>query len=408
MSKVIFFCVPAHGHVNAQLGLVEALVKNGEKVIYCCAPAFRDKIEKTGAEFRPFITPADSIVSDLGNVVGMNPVTVARMVMDVSNVMLGQAIKIIKHEKPDYAVSDVITYFGSAAAESCGVPLITFFPVFAATPAIFDCVPPAFILRMIWFTLISPVDTLRFAIGAGRLKKHFRADPINLLNPFSRTSSLNIISISRKFQYKDNLFPPDKYVFTGLMPFFGREKADFPLEKLAGKKTIYISLGTVYHRNPGFFEECVKAFSDSPHNVVVSMPEGTAKMLKPGTGLPDHFIVRNYVPQLQVLQHSDVFITHGGMNSIQEAMYFGVPVITVPQATDQYLNGSRAAGLGAGIYFDRRVVKASDLRKAVEKVLANPAYKEKAKLQGDEARKAGGAETALKAIAVFRQKNNIL
>jgi MGT family glycosyltransferase len=247
-----------------------------------------------------------------------------------------------------------------------------------------------------------------YLAGAAKLKKYFTGKPLGLPNAFARASSLNLVAISRQFQYKEKLFPADKYVFTGPMLFYGREKADFPVEKLEGKKVIYISLGTVYHRNPRFFEECVKAFSDCNYMVVMSMPEGASKMLKPGTGLPDCFIVSGYVPQLQVLQFTDVFITHAGMNSVQEAMYFGVPIIAVPQSTDQYLNGSRAAQLGAGIYFDRGVVKASELRKAVEKVLANPAYKEKAKLQGDEARRAGGVETALKAIEGFKVRNNIV
>jgi UDP:flavonoid glycosyltransferase YjiC (YdhE family) len=52
MSKVLFFCIPAHGHVNPTLPLVEKLVENGEQVVYYCADEFRAKIEQTGAEFR--------------------------------------------------------------------------------------------------------------------------------------------------------------------------------------------------------------------------------------------------------------------------------------------------------------------------------------------------------------------
>jgi MGT family glycosyltransferase len=192
------------------------------------------------------------------------------------------------------------------------------------------------------------------------------------------------------------------------MLFYGRENADFPVEQLKGRRVVYISLGTVYHRNPRFFEECIKAFGETDYMVIMSMPDGPEKMLKTATGLPGNFTVQKYVPQLQVLKYTDVFITHAGMNSVQESLYFGVPMVIVPQSTDQYLNGSRAAQLGAGIYFDRGTVKASELRKAVEKVLANPGYKEKAKLQGDEARKAGGVEAAMRAIESFKQINNIL
>lgn len=408
MSKCIFFCVPAHGHVNAQLGLVEALVKKGEKVIYCCAPAFREKIEKTGAEFRPFVTPGDSAVENLGHIIGHNAIKIARMVMDASNEAVETAARIVRDEKPDYAVSDLLTYYGAAAAESNNVPLITFFPVFCATPGIAGSVPFSFILGIFGQALAAPVDLIKFLFGAAKLNKYLKRNRIGMFNPFSRTSDLNLVSISRHFQFKESLFPEGKFVFTGPMIFPGREKADFPVEKLRGKKTVYISLGTVYHRNPRFFEECVRAFGDSEYMVVMSMPGGAESMLKQDTGLPEHFIVRNHIPQLQVLQHADVFITHAGMNSIQEAMYFGVPVVAVPQATDQFLNAGRAVKLGAGIYINKSTPKAAELRSAVEKVLNDPSYKEKAKLEGVEARKAGGAAAALAAIEAFKVKNGIM
>ena len=44
MSKVIFFCIPAHGHVNAHLALAEGLVRQGEDVIYYCGAGFRAKV----------------------------------------------------------------------------------------------------------------------------------------------------------------------------------------------------------------------------------------------------------------------------------------------------------------------------------------------------------------------------
>lgn len=52
--------------------------------------------------------------------------------------------------------------------------------------------------------------------------------------------------------------------------------------------------------------------------------------------------------QLEVLEQADLFITHGGMNSINEAMYYGVPMLVFPYATDQPANADRIAELGLG------------------------------------------------------------
>jgi UDP:flavonoid glycosyltransferase YjiC (YdhE family) len=42
--------------------------------------------------------------------------------------------------------------------------------------------------------------------------------------------------------------------------------------------------------------------------------------------IPANFIVQASVPQLEILQRAGLFITHGGMNSASEAMYYGVPL----------------------------------------------------------------------------------
>ncbi len=436
MSKCIFFCVPAHGHVNAQLGLVDALVKKGEKVIYYCAPNFREKIEKTGAEFRPLETSADYLVETMGLTRGKNVVKIARMVVDVSNEVIEKIDKEVKKEKPDYIICDIITYFGMAAAENNNIPLITFLPVFCIDVKMFTALPAGFMAKMARQVLSVPGDDFAYISGLKKLKKYFKTGPVAVFKPFSRFSGLNIVSITRYFQHREELFPGNRFVFTGPMLFFGRENRDFPMEKLAGKKVIYISLGTVYHRNQGFFNECAKAFGGTDYAVVMSRPYelGTRNSefgierhdtkpdtrnpipgmgnSEPGTSnpeleIPPNFIIRDYMPQLQILKYTDVFLTHGGMNSVQESLYFGVPMVIVPQAMDQFINGHRAAALGAGIFLNKANPKAAELRAAVEKMLYNPSYREKAKLAGDEARRAGGVEAAVRAIENFKRQNNI-
>ena len=59
MSKIIFFNLPATGHVNPSLPLVKELVGRGERVIYYCTETYRAKIESTGAEFRAYHTEYD-------------------------------------------------------------------------------------------------------------------------------------------------------------------------------------------------------------------------------------------------------------------------------------------------------------------------------------------------------------
>ena len=51
MSKIVFFCIPAHGHTNPTLGVVRELVERGHQVYYYSYNSFREKIEAVGATF---------------------------------------------------------------------------------------------------------------------------------------------------------------------------------------------------------------------------------------------------------------------------------------------------------------------------------------------------------------------
>ena len=92
--------------------------------------------------------------------------------------------------------------------------------------------------------------------------------------------------------------------------------------------------------------------------------------------IPRNFIVQEFVPQLELLQRTALFITHGGMNSVSEALYYGVPLVVIPQSADQNLVGQRIEQLGAGKALRRTSVTAQRLRSVAEDILAKPAYQQ--------------------------------
>ncbi len=109
----------------------------------------------------------------------------------------------------------------------------------------------------------------------------------------------------------------------------------------------------------------------------------------------------NYVPQLEVLQHTDVFVTHGGMNSSSEALYYGVPLVVIPVTGDQPLVAKRVTEVGAGVQLDRRALTPEMLRKAVEKVMNDKIFKENSRRIGKSLRDAGGYKQAVEEIVKF-------
>lgn len=115
-----------------------------------------------------------------------------------------------------------------------------------------------------------------------------------------------------------------------------------------------------------FYKLCFAAFAETKYTVILSVGRQT-DLLDLGD-IPANFIVQSYVPQLEILQRAKLFVTHGGMNSTSEGLYYGVPLIVLPQSADQPYLARRVAELGAGIHLNPEGLTAGDLREAAERV----------------------------------------
>ncbi len=164
---------------------------------------------------------------------------------------------------------------------------------------------------------------------------------------------------------------------------------------------VYVSLGTTFHNVPAFYRACFEALGGGPWQVVLSTGGADLDLGAP----PENFLVRRFVPQLALLERAGAFVTHGGMNSANEALYFGVP-----------LGGGAAAGRSAHgrrahrgtrrrpRHLARRDVDAASLRGAVEAVLSNPPFRERAQALGRSLRASGGYRRAADEIQAFARQ----
>ncbi|MFF5979583.1 glycosyltransferase [Streptomyces olindensis] len=87
-------------------------------------------------------------------------------------------------------------------------------------------------------------------------------------------------------------------------------------------------------------------------------------------GLPGHVRVTERVPQPLLLESVDLFVTHGGFNSIREAMRTGTPLAVLPHFGDQPANAARVEELGLGRHITDR--SASGIAEVCRKLLADP------------------------------------
>jgi MGT family glycosyltransferase len=171
------------------------------------------------------------------------------------------------------------------------------------------------------------------------------------------------------------------------------------LEKYArGRRRIYVSMGTVVGGKtglePSFFAPFIEAFGGR---------EGTELPLSAGAAaesfgeLPANVTVRRSVPQIAVLAHTDVFITHVGANSMHEALFHGVPLVCVPHFGDQPQNAERVVGQGAGVLLPLAELTAARVASEVERAGSESMRANAARL-ATKLRACGGLDRALRVI----------
>lgn len=172
-----------------------------------------------------------------------------------------------------------------------------------------------------------------------------------------------------------------------------------------GNHLIYISLGTVFNQATEFYKLCFEAFGDSEQTVVMSIGQRTQK---PALGkIPKNFIVENYVPQTEVLKEADLFITHGGMNSANEGLYYGVPLLVIPQSADQPMVAHQVVTIGAGKKLQMENLRVSQLREAAEAIMKQPSFRQQVKKISESFQRAGGYQQAVDEIFKFKAEIGI-
>jgi MGT family glycosyltransferase len=185
---------------------------------------------------------------------------------------------------------------------------------------------------------------------------------------------------------------PASYRFVGASIRGRVDAPDFPWDELGKGKKVLVSLGSIMsRRGEQFFQVLRDALADTDLQVIVSAaPE---QFPDP----PENFIVRGWLPLLDLLPHVDALITHGG-STVNEALAYAVPMVVTPMTNDQVIYARCVAESGAGLRLRFRRLTAAELHEAVMRVIEEPAFAEAAlRIQTSFAR-AGGTHAAADAL----------
>lgn len=340
--KILFINLPYSGHIIPTLGLVEELKKCNNHVTYLLTEEWQDKILAIGAEFKGYKSHK-------------------RLSEQMKN-----AFEVAKEIVPNYDLIIYEQYFflGKHLAEMYNKPVVRVFTSFASNEELMKEYIHAggmfSIFRSKWICKKWTKDVSKGV----KLKTNCWLDEIIYNPPY-----LNLVYTIKELQPFAEDFPDEHFKFIGASIYQRSQLNTFKLPQ-TNDPLIYISLGTIVNNAKSFYQKCIKAFEHEDVTVIMSI--GNSVKMENWGNIPNNFHIYPFAPQLEVLEKADIFITHGGLNSVTESLYFGVPMIVIPFITDQPINAKQIETLNLGKRLEYKTITYKLLRNTTLEVLNNP------------------------------------
>jgi len=353
---MLFAFAGGRGHLEPLVPLARAAVAAGHTVAFAGRPWMASQVEAFG--FASF-----SAGSDAGLVPGSRPLVAADIEAEMRAVGPGFGRRIARARakdllplcetwRPDLLVCEELDYGAMIAAERLGVPHAT----------VVVCGAGGFVRP----EYVAPcVDEVRAEHGLPP-DPEFTAPRRHLvLTPFPA-------------RFRDPAYPlPDDAQPFRAFPS-GAERDTRPDATSGRTRTVYFTLGTVFHVESGdLMERVLEGLRQVPAQIVVTV--GRERDPSELGTQPAHVRIERFVPQAEILQRCDAVVSHAGSGSVLGALAHAIPLVLVPIGADQPLNAARCEALAVGRVLDPLTLTPEQLREAVMRVLEDPVHRNAAR-----------------------------
>ncbi|MCP2335777.1 glycosyltransferase [Actinomadura rupiterrae] len=382
--RFLFAVPPLTGHVNPTVAVAAELSARGHRVAWVGQRDGLERLLPSGARIFPAGDAGFSAEREARGWLSLRGPAALKFLWEEFIVPLGHAMmpgvdRAVERFRPDVVVSDQQVLAAPVVARLRGVPWATS----ATTSA-------EFTRPLAGMPLVE--EWVRDQIGDFQAA-HDIDDVIDL-----RFSDHLTLVFSTGALVGDVSFFPDHIAFVG--PAFGGrpDRGDFPFDWLdapgeGARPAVLVSLGTISGpAGARFFRVAAEAVAEMDVQAVFVMPSCTTDCAD--FAVPDNVLVREHVPQLALLPRLSAVVTHGGHNTVCEALAHDVPLVVAPIRDDQPIIARQveAAGAGRAVRFSR--VRKDELRAALDGVLTDPSYREAAARVRESFTAAGGAARA--------------
>ena len=361
MAKVFISPLQMPSHHNALLGLSRQLARGGHECHFLAPESFRDFFTQNQASLIPVFDKGYARNEELKNL-ERTSAEYRRVYREVLSELLQELDAASETHRPDFFLVDSLVVPNVFPAIGRGIGCAT---VHTMLPLTSDGPPPpttfnppvgnpwAYLKnKLLWRRIHQAVRRDLEVSGDRRLYEELARQyrvPLQSLD-FNTPVCFDIdlpklILCAEAFDFQRQ--PNASRHYLGPCVTLDREEPEFPWERLnPEQKLVYCALGTVGHaKHAGELIAALVKLMESRQDLQLVLADHW--QLGP-EALPDNVIKVDFAPQLGLLKKAAVFVTHGGLNSIKEAIVCKVPMLVFPSNGDQPGNAMRVQHHGLG------------------------------------------------------------
>ena len=416
-----FFPESAYGPTNNCVGIGDVLRRQGWRVVFIAEASFAGTLEEKGFEERLVrLAPAAEGEEDPGQFwkdfiretapvfrkptieqLGDFIVPTFQALIDGAHHVDDQLVEVIDEIRPDVIVEDnVVSFPAIQAAATPWVRIVSCNPAEVKDPE----VPPTFsgyaaadrsgweVFRAEYARVIGPLHASfdEFCRDRG-------APPLPELELIHDSPDLNLWLYPSEADYPRARPLGEAGGWHNLESSVRATDAAWELpEPLASAEgpLVYLSLGSLGSGDVELMRGLIATLAAAPYRVIVSMGPQHAEL-----ELAPNMVGAEFLPQTSLLPQVDLVITHGGNNTVTEALHFGVPMVVLPLFWDQYDNAQRIDETGFGHRLSTYGHEPAELIAAIDALLADEALARRLQEVSARLQAARGTERAAELIA---------
>jgi UDP:flavonoid glycosyltransferase YjiC (YdhE family) len=354
--RVLCSTQSVRSHAHSLMPLALALRDAGHDVAFASGPRLESLVRSLGFDFLPCGIDAPRGDDQLLSLPGQaalrgSPLVVRQLSAFASGLgppFLRDLLRLGRAWQPDVIVREPVEFASALAAERWGIPYAS----------------------IMWAIYIDPRHLMRDAFAMLCREQGF--DPDGVLDGFDRHLVVRYLPGSWRMEASPG---PADALACRARPFDGvHAVAARHLPVMTERPLVWVTLGISFARRSDLYQRLLDALSGVEAEAVLTVGD---EVTPEEVHAPSNVRVERYIPAGSLLPSCDAVVFHGGFNTLHAALWHGLPMVVVPQeAGDQGPTAAEVERLGLGVNVPGPRLDPGELRRAIERVLREPAFRD--------------------------------